>query len=170
MLTVISSLRYFNLFNFESKVLGMVNMAVHYEKSPENFLRDIGITQEKFKDLLNKIIQWEENVKSDKPMKKRGLKEEKGSAEVRLLLTFRYLRHYPTFARLGEEFEISESYANKIFHRMLKKLLEVEHLGSKEELLDPSLDTIVVDVTEQQIERPKKGQKAYYSGKKRNTL
>ena len=146
----------------------MINIVELYDKDPEYFLRDIGVTQEKFKDLLSKVVQWEENEKDDKPMKRRGIKEKKVSTEVRLLLTFRYLRHYPTFTRLGAEFSISESYAHKIYHRILKILLEIEHLGSKQELMDAPLDTLVIDVTEQQIERPKKGQKQYYSGKKRS--
>ena len=57
-------------------------------------------------------------------MKKRGLKSTISIAD-QLLLTLTYLRHYPTFAKLGKEFSISESYANKIYHRMLDILVRV---------------------------------------------
>ena len=33
----------------------MVNMVEFYDKDPEYFLRDIGVTQERFKDLLSKV-------------------------------------------------------------------------------------------------------------------
>ena len=50
----------------------MVNMVELYDKDPEYFLRDIGVTHEKFRDLLSKVIQWEENEKDDKPVKKKA--------------------------------------------------------------------------------------------------
>ena len=76
-----------------------------------------------------------------------------------------YLRNYPTFTNLGEMFVISESYANKIYHYILKILIKVLELDNRKNLLD-QVDTIVIDVCEQPLERPKKGQKKYYSGKK----
>ena len=45
------------------------------------------------------------------------------------------------------------------------KLLHVE--GAKS-LISDTLTTVLMDVTEQEIERPKKGQKEYYSGKKKD--
>ena len=84
----------------------------------------------------------------------------------RLLLTFTYLRHYPTFARLGMEFGISESYANKLYHQILDVLVKVLSLKNRKHLLESNLQTIFIDVTEQPIERPTKGQRVYYSGKK----
>ena len=98
-------------------------------------------------------------------MKKRGLKSTISLAD-QLLLTLTYLRHYPTFAKLGKEFSISESYANKIYHRMLDILVRVLPMNSKKELLRSDLDSVVIDVTEQPIERPKHQQHHYYSGKK----
>ena len=63
-------------------------------------------------------------------------------------------------------FSISESYANKIYHRMLDILVRVLPMNSKKELLRSDLDSVVIDVTEQPIERPKQQQRQYYSGKK----
>ena len=99
-------------------------------------------------------------------MKKRGKKSEVALTD-RLLLTFTYLRHYPTFARLGMEFGISESYANKLYHQILDVLVKVLSLKNRKHLLESNLQTIFIDVTEQPIERPTKGQRVYYlSGKK----
>ena len=53
--------------------------------------------------------------------------------EDKVLLTLYYLRHYPTFIILGNNFNISESYANKIYHSILTILVQELHVpGSKE--------------------------------------
>ena len=62
----------------------------------------------------------------------------------------------------GAKFSISESYANKIFDILVRVL----PMNSKKELLRSDLDSVVIDVTEQPIERPKQQQCHYYSGKK----
>jgi len=76
------------------------------------------------------------------------------------------MRHYETFIKLGQQFGISESYANKIYHQMLNILIKVLKMPNPKELLNPETGTVVIDVSEQPIERPKKHQKDYYSGKK----
>jgi hypothetical protein len=42
----------------------------------------------------------------------------------------------------------------------------VVNLGKS--LTSEALETVLIDVTEQEIERPKQGQKEYYSGKKKD--
>jgi len=135
------------------------------QQSANDFLRDVGISLEAFQVLLEKVSAYITDEKERCPMKKRGLKPSISLGD-RLLLTFRYLRHYPTFDRLGKEFGISESYANKIYHRMLDILLKVLKMNSRNELMNKDLEVLLIDVTEQPIERPKRKQKAYYSGKK----
>ena len=49
---------------------------------------------------------------------------------------------------------------------MLRYLVEEFRLPSKTGLLE-QLEALVVDVTEQPIPKPKRSQKAYYSGKKK---
>ena len=49
---------------------------------------------------------------------------------------------------------------------MLDILVRVLPMNSKKELLRSDLDSVVIDVTEQPIERPKQQQCHYYSGKK----
>ena len=129
------------------------------------FLRDVGIRLATFLLILEKVASYIESERERRPMKKRGLKSSISLAD-QLLLTFRYLRHYPTFARLGEEFGISESYANKIYHRILSILLKVLKMNNRKELMNRDLETVLIDVTEQPIERPKQRQQDYFSGKK----
>ena len=45
-------------------------------------------------------------------------------------------------------------------------LAKVEKLPNRKALLEDPEATLVIDVSEQPIERPVKNQKAYYSGKK----
>ncbi len=54
---------------------------------------------------------------------------------------------------MGNEFGISESYSYKIFTKVSLALVKILKLPS---LQDLHLDTIIVDVTEQETERPQK--------------
>ena len=103
------------------------------EQSDEHFLRDVGISKVTFQQLLDKAASYLAVQREKTPMKKRGLKSSISLAD-QLLVTLTYLRHYSTFAKLGKEFSISESYANKIYHRRLEILDRVLPMNSKKEL------------------------------------
>ena len=135
-------------------------------QSDKDFKRDVGISLENFHFIRSKIKSHIDDVLNEKPMRKRGLKPSI-SLENQLLITLYYLRHYPTFIKLGQSFGISESYTNKIYHKILDIMVKVLHVSNRKELLNKDLDTIVMDVTEQPIERPVQNQKPYYSGKKK---
>lgn len=62
-------------------------------------------------------------------------------------------------------FSISESYAFKRYSFISKRLIKALDLPDDKALTADNLK-LVADVTEQQIERPLKKQKSYYSGKK----
>ena len=136
--------------------------------SDEQFLRAVGVDKATCNVILERVAAYLERLREERPMKKRGKKSGLPLTD-RLLLTFTYLRHYPTFARLGTEFGISESYANKIYHQILDVLVKVLSMKNRKHLLAGNLQTIVIDATEQPIERRTKGQRAYYSGKKNGT-
>jgi hypothetical protein len=108
-----------------------------------------------------------QSEKERNPLKKRGLQKSELSLEDRVLLTIYYLTNYPTFENLAHIFEISESYCHKIYSRYAKYLAKVETLPNRRKLLENPPETVIIDVTEQPIERPVKGQKPYYSGKKK---
>ena len=135
-----------------------------------NYLRQVGISEKQFTFLL-KRLEWEieEDLQRNK-MKKRGVPSKVMTTELKLLLTLRYLRHYPTFINLGTTFGISESYANKIFHKTINYMIKFIHPKKTNELSLDDVSTVVIDVAEQEIERPAKKQKSYYSGKKNDTL
>lgn len=133
----------------------------------KNQLRTIGVNSEQFNHIL---IALQKEIDKDleiHSMKRRGVKTKKGiTIEIQLLLTLTYLRHYPTFLNLGNMFNISESYANKIYHKTTNRLIKFIHAKSDKKLSLEDVKTVIIDVAEQQIERPVKKQKSYYSGKK----
>jgi len=135
-----------------------------------NYLRQVGLSEEKFTLVLQKLQKEIDAELAINKMKKRGVTSKVMTTELRLLLTLRYLRHYPTFITLGAEFGISESYANKIFHKTINYMLRFIRPKKTSELSLDDVSTVVIDVAEQEIERPVKKQKSYYSGKKNDTL
>ena len=46
-------------------------------------------------------------------------------------------------------------------------MVNLFHVEGAKSLTSDTLTTVLMDVTKQEIERPKKGQKKYYSGKKK---
>lgn len=134
-----------------------------------NYLRQVGISEKQFAFLLKRLEQEIEGDLQRNKMKKRGVPSKFMTTELKLLLTLRYLRHYPTFINLGATFGISESYANKIFHKTIDYMLKFIHPKKTNELSLNDVCTVVIDVAEQEIERPVKKQKSYYSGKKNVT-
>ena len=130
------------------------------------FVRRLGIDYQTFTSLLISLHTYIDKQRELKPMTKRGRKSTLSLCR-KLEVTLYYIRHYPTFDFLGEHFNISESYACKIYHQISDILIKVTSLPNRKELMNKKIDTIVIDVSEQQIERPLKKQKKYYSGKKK---
>ena len=85
------------------------------QDNPKYCTRLFGIRFELFETILGKVQQKENEYLLKNPLSNRGLEGE-FSLRNQLLLTFKYLRQYPTFLSLGFSYGISESYANKIFH------------------------------------------------------
>ncbi len=131
-----------------------------------SYLRRVGISEEKFVLLLKRLKQEIEQDLQNNKIKNRGIKGTLMTTELKLLLTLRYLRDYPTFINLGAMFGISESYANKIFHQIINYMLRFIRPKKINELSLDDVCTVVIDVAEQEIERPVKKQRSYYSGKK----
>jgi hypothetical protein len=131
------------------------------------FRRRVGIRRRTFRQFYKRVRQYVDQKHQQNPLRRRGKKSAMLTLTEKLLLTFVYLRQYPTFEQLGAMFGISESYAHKLFHQYLDILVKVTRLPGHKALLSSDLQAILLDVTEQPIERPVKGQRAYYSGKKK---
>lgn len=131
----------------------------------DNYLRQVGVTKKQFAILLSRLAKEINSHLQRNPLKRRGVRG-KLSLENQLLLTLTYLRHYPTFISLGNMFDISESYANKIYHKIVNYMIKFVHPKNMNNLLLDDVRTVVIDAAEQEMERPQKKQKTYYSGKK----
>ena len=137
---------------------------------PEEFLRTGGLSQEYFRYLNGKLADYLAKQKVLNPLTRRGRNDSKLILEDRLLLTLYYLRRYPTLINLGAVFGIRESYCHKVYAGTARIWTKVEKLPNRKVLLKDRTATLVIDVSEQPIERPVKNQKADYSGKKRHTI
>lgn len=139
-------------------------------KKPKVFLRITGVSLEEFEKIVNMAKPiWEEKVEQVKVVSGRpyGL----ASLEGHILCLLIYYRTYLTQEFLGFLFDVDDSCISRSLHRISKVLAPVfgiqkNRLVSEQEAMD-----LIIDCTEHPIERPKKKQQKYYSGKKkRHTL
>lgn len=91
----------------------------------------------------------------------------------KLTVTLKYLREYRTMESIGADYGVRKSTVCASIQWVENTLAKDKtfRLPGKKVLKETS-DTIqymIVDVTESPIQRPKKGQKEYYSGKKNAT-
>lgn len=127
-----------------------------------------GIKIEDFEKILQKVDkQW---VKKNLKTYKRPGRNYKLDISDMLLMLFLYYRSYMTQMMIGAIFSIDDSRVCRIIKKLepiIKKIVSIEKkkLLSKEEA-EKEL-AVLIDATEQQIERPKKYQELYYSGKKK---
>ena len=136
------------------------------QAKPQVYKRLFGIDFVQLEDVLAKVQNRIAQYLAENPLSKRGIGAEL-SIPNQLLLTFEYLRQYPTFLSLGFSYGIAESYYHKIFHKMRAVLAEVVGLKNPEQLTYKEVKTVIIDVTVQPIERPQKDQQRYYNGSKK---
>jgi len=133
--------------------------------SPESvFKRLCGVTPGTFEKMLA-ILQKE----YDK-LHKYGGSPPKLTVKDKLTVTLKYLREYRTMESIGADYGVSKSTVCESIQWVENTLTEDKtfKLPGKKVLkkASDSIEYIIVDVTESPIQRPKKGQKGYYSGKK----
>lgn len=136
------------------------------QDNPQICKRLFGIKYELLETLLVKVQNQNDTFLLENPTSNRGLDGE-FSISNQLLLTLEYLRQYPTFLSLGFSYGISESYANKIFHKIRPILAEIIGLKNPKKLKYKDITTVIIDVTVQPIHRPKIHQEKYYNGSKK---
>ena len=131
---------------------------------PKKFKRRFGVTKKTYALLV-------EIVKKNKKQKKKRGRNPKLTVEEQVLVTLQYLREYRTYFHISEDWNISESTVCRIVHKTEKIWLNSGYfsLPGKKELMkkENGIKAILIDVTESPIERPIKGQRIYYSGKKK---
>ncbi|TRU26501.1 MAG: IS5 family transposase [Microcystis aeruginosa Ma_SC_T_19800800_S464] len=129
---------------------------------PTEFKRVCGVYPDTFKDMVTVL-------KAEKVWQKKTGRPSKLSTEDQLLITLEYWREYRTYFHPGNSWGVNESTAYRIVRKVENILIKsgLFNLPEKKALLESNseIEVIVVDVSEQEIERPKKKQKSYYSGK-----
>jgi hypothetical protein len=129
---------------------------------PTEFKRLCGVYPDTFKDMVTVL-------KAEKVWQKKTGRPSKLSTEDQLLITLEYWREYRTYFHRGNSWGINESTAYRIVRKVENILIKsgLFNLPGKKALLESNSEreVIVVDVSEHEIERPKKKQKSYYSGK-----
>jgi Helix-turn-helix of DDE superfamily endonuclease/DDE superfamily endonuclease len=130
--------------------------------SSRKFKRLTGVKRQTFR-LMVRLVKAQEKQK-----KKTG-RRAKLIIEDRILVTLQYWREYRTYFHISKDWKIAESTVCRIVKKIENILIRSRKfsLPGKKKLLDYSLDEklILMDVMESPIERPKKHQKRFYSGK-----
>jgi predicted DNA-binding protein YlxM (UPF0122 family) len=133
--------------------------------SPDSiFKRLYGVKPDTFEKM--RVILQKEYEK----MHKKGGSPPKLTVKDKLTVTLKYLREYRTMESIGADYSVSKSTICESIQWVESTLAKNKtfKLPGKKVLKETSdtIEYIVVDVTESPIQRPKKGQKEYYSGKK----
>ena len=143
-------------------------MSLRYKKivtHPTVFLRLFGVNAVQFTEIVQKVTPlWERKVlgKYKRPGRNFAL-----SLEDMILMILLYYRSYVTQMFVGYLFGLDDSRVCRIIKILEPLLAKVMSIPKKKSLSQEEIASCLVDATEQPIERPKKAQKAYYSGKKK---
>lgn len=118
-----------------------------------DFKRNYGVYPDVFNDMV-KVVKVERMLQ-----KKTGRKDSL-AIEDQVLIALSYWREYRTYFHLGQDWGINESTAYRIIRRVEDILIKsgLFAMPVKKVLIEPDtqIETIAIDVTEHEVERPKK--------------
>jgi hypothetical protein len=122
--------------------------------SNREFKRLTGVTPKVFA-LMVETVKEHKQLRRKCPVRGRPPKI---SEEDKVLMLLMYYREYRTFFHTGKTYDISEMHC-WITIREIENILiasKLFHIPGKKALRDGSYETVVVDVSEHPVERPKK--------------
>jgi len=142
--------------------------------TPKAFRRLTGITPAAFDRLLDQLTPRYEQAEArrkDRPGRKRkpggGRKHALALAD-RLLMLLIYYRTYVTHAFLGFLFAIDDSAVGRNINPLQPLLAGIFRIPERRiELAEDEIRELFFDGTERPTRRPKRGQREFYSGKKK---
>jgi hypothetical protein len=146
----------------------MMNSKIAQNLSAEHFKRRFGIHRSTFKQLLKTLRPlWRTTPKP-------GAKPKLDLAD-RVLVCLEYWREYRTYFHIGSSWGVSEATVYRIVRWVEDHLMQSREfrLAGKKQLVPDfgSPQVVAMDVTETPIDRPKRRQRQFSSGKKqRHTL
>lgn len=142
---------------------------IKIKKHSRTFNTLFGLKPEQFDIIITKLRPlWQKRVidKYKGPGRSYAL-----SLEDMVLMLLLYYRSYIVQEVIGYFFGIDKSNVCRIIKKLEPLLARVMAIQKEKKLSKEEVESIIVDAFEQQIERPKKGQRAFFSGKKkRHTL
>lgn len=143
-------------------------MSIRYlkiHKKPIIFLRLFGVSVAQFTEILTKVNpEWYKHIISR--YKRPGRPSDLDLADMILMLLL-YYRSYITQEFVGYLFNLDKSQVCRIIQKLEPILAKVMAISKTKKLSQEEVEHLLIDATEQPIERPKKQQKPYYSGKKK---
>ena len=133
-------------------------------QSPRIFRKLTGLSLGDFNIILNLVSK-----DFDQAFPSRGRKPKIATHEDRLVLIFLYYRCYVTHEFIGYFVGLDETNICRLFARIEPLIAGHVHIKKDRTLTEEAVNTLLTDVTEQPIQRPKnkKARKSYYSGKKK---
>jgi len=134
---------------------------------PEDYQGLFGVTKEVFDEML-KILE-QEYARNHK----KGGRPPKLTVLDRLMIMLQYYREYRTLRHIAADYGVHVSRIYDALKWTEETLIKDKrfHIRSRKELRDNSeLETVLLDATECEIERPKKNKKSTTQERKRNTL
>lgn len=135
------------------------------KKNPTIFNRLFGMSPQQFEEILRKVERrWQKKVIG---AYKRPGRDYKLDVSDMLLMLLLYYRSYITQIFVGYIFGIDDSRVCRIIKTMESIMPDIMKLSIEHKLTKGEVEELIIDATEQPIERPKNDQKAYYSGKKK---
>ena len=141
-------------------------MALIFSKLLKNvhlFRRLTGIYPNEFIGIIKTLtLIWEKQLKKTYIRPGRHYKYTLNIMVVMILI---YYRSYITQEFLSILFHLDKSNVCRIIKKLEPLLAKILPIPQQKMLSKYDIETMIIDVTEQEIERPKRNQKAYYSGK-----
>ena len=135
-------------------------------KRPFTFKRLTGLKHEEFQQIIKKLAPlWEKKYEAKKKVSGRPYGLE--SLENHLLCLLLYYRCYTTQLFIGFLFNLDDATISRSIRRLEPILVKIVAIKKQRSLSEKEIEKLIIDATEQQIHRPKKGQRKYYSGKKK---
>ena len=126
------------------------------------FKRLTGVSRQTFQEMVRL-------VKADEKKKKKSGHRPKLIIEDKVLMVIQYWREYRTYYHIGLDWGLSESAVCRTVYKIENILISSRKfsLPGKKELwkMSSEEDLVVMDMMESPIERPKIGQKRFFSGK-----
>jgi hypothetical protein len=145
-----------------------LEMALSYEvlsKRPKIFLRLIGIKVKEFDAIVLKLRPlWQEKVIGS--YKRQGRRFDNDIPELLMMLLL-YYRTYMTQEFIGYLFDLNDSNVCRNIKTLEPLLVQIVSIKKNRKISKDEAESLIIDATEQPCERPKKDQKKYYSGKKK---